>query len=127
MASKKELSDQLLTRLKDVPNVDSEDTDAWIDRSLMEHGFDSEADVPQDQVLLVMLYAEWDACLQIAFKAAHYFEYKDSDQTVDKRNVSEQYRQIAVELRKEYDRKKAEGSGGVGGARFRVARRVDRR
>lgn len=126
MAYLPELSTKLLKRLKDVPNVTKEDADDWVERAFVEHGFNSDVDVPREQELLILLYAEWDACLQIAFKAAHYFEYKDSEETVDKRNVSEQYRQIATELWRVYERKKAEGSGGIGGSRFRVATRVDR-
>lgn len=126
MAMLSELSQSLLKRLKDVPNVLEEDTDGWIERSMLEHGYSVETDVPQDQVLLVLLYAEWDASLQISFKSAHYFQYKDSEETVDKRNVSEQYRHIATELLKSYERKKAAGSGGFGGSRFHVATRIDR-
>lgn len=126
MAKLDDLSAILLKRFKDVPNVTTEDADDWVERSMLEHGYDVTADVPQDQVLLVLLYAEWDGTLQIALKAAHYFEYKDSEETVDKRNISEQYRQVATELWKNYERKKAQGSGGIGGSRFAVATRVDR-
>lgn len=126
MAELSELSKKLVKRFKDVPNVTIEDAQDWVERSMMEHGYRADQDVPQDQELLVLLYAEWDATLQIALKAAHYFEYKDSDESIDKRNVSEQYRQIATELWRSYERKKAEGSGGIGGARFSVATRVDR-
>lgn len=126
MAKLDDLSAILLKRFKDVPNVTTEDADDWVERSMLEHGYDVTADVPRDQVLLVLLYAEWDGTLQIALKAAHYFEYKDSEETVDKRNISEQYRQVATELWKNYERKKAQGSGGIGGSRFAVATRVDR-
>ena len=126
MATLSELSQSLLKRFKDVPNITVEDTNDWIERSMLEHGFSLEADVPQTQILLILLYAEWDGSLQIALKSAHYFEYKDSEETIDKRNVSEQYRQIATELWRNYERKKAQGSGGIGGSRFYVAPRVDR-
>lgn len=126
MARLDELSTSLLKRFKDVPNVTIEDTNGWVERSFLEHGFANEADVPSDQVLLVLMYAEWDGTLQISLKAAHYFEYTDSEESVDKRNISEQYRNVAAELWKNYERKKAQGSGGIGGSRFSVATRVDR-
>lgn len=126
MASLSELSEKLIKRFKDVPNITDEDTTAWVERSMMEHGFLADQDVPQESELLVLLYAEWDGALQIALKAAHYFEYTDGDETVDKRNVSEQYRHIATELWRAYERKKAQGAGGIGGSRFSVATRVDR-
>jgi len=126
MAKLAELSEMLLKRFKDVPNVTIEDTNNWIERSMLEHGYDLDADVPSNQVLLVLLYAEWDGAMQIALRTAYYFEYKDSDESVDKRNVSEQYRNVAADLWKAYERKKAEGAGGLGGSRFHVMSRVDR-
>jgi len=126
MAKLAELSEMLLKRFKDVPNVTIEDTNNWIERSMLEHGYDLDADVPNDHVLLVLLYAEWDGAMQIALRTAYYFEYKDSDESVDKRNVSEQYRNVAADLWKAYERKKAEGAGGLGGSRFYVMSRVDR-
>lgn len=126
MARFEELTETLLKRFKDVPKVTIEDTKIWVERSFMEHGLDLDADVPQDQVMLVLLYAEWDGTMQIALKSSHYFEFKDGEESVDKRNVSEQYRNVANELWKNYERKKAEGSGGIGGSRFRVATRMDR-
>lgn len=126
MAKLAELSEMLLKRFKDVPNVTLEDTNNWVERSMLEHGYDLDADVPSNQVLLVLLYAEWDGAMQIALRTAYYFEYKDSDESVDKRNVSEQYRNVAADLWKAYERKKAEGAGGLGGSRFYVMSRVDR-
>lgn len=126
MASKTELAESLLKRYKDVPNVEQDDADNWIERAMLEHGLNADADVPQDLTLLVLLYAEWDGALQIALKTAHYFEYKDAEESVDKRAVSEQFRRIAAELRKEYDRKKSKGAAGIGGSRFAIMTRADR-
>lgn len=126
MAELAELSESLLRRFKDVPNVTKEDTDDWVLRSMLEHGFAEDANVPDSQVVLLLLYAEWDATLQLALKTAYYFEYKDAEETVDKRMVSEQYRRLASELRRKYEQKKAEGSGGIGGSRFNVMTRIDR-
>lgn len=124
MAYKAELSELLLKRFKDVPNLTVDDTNIWIERSMMEHGYRDDRNVPDSNILPVLLYAEWDGALQIALRSAHFFEYKDSEETVDKRNVSEQYRQIATELRREYDRVRARTI--TNGARFSVATRVDR-
>lgn len=124
MATLPELSEKLLKRFKDVPNVTKEDTDMWIERSFMEHGYRTDQEVPLQDEILVLLYAEWDGTLQIALRASHYFEYKDSDESVDKRNVSEQYRHIATELRREYDRVRSRHASAT--SRFSIATRADR-
>jgi hypothetical protein len=125
MATKSELATTLLSRFKGVPNVDTTDTDEWIGRSLLEHGYRLDQDVPVDDQLLVLLYAEWDAATQLALRTAYYFEYKDSEESVDKRMVSETYRNLADQLWKTYERKKNE-AGRTAGPRFRIMPRADR-
>lgn len=124
MAKFDELTESLKKRFTGVPNITDEDVDGWIERAMLEHGYNLDQDVPQSQVLLVLLFAEWDGALQIALRAGHFFQYKDGEETVDKRAVSEQYRRIAAELKKSYDRKKAEGREGT--SMFHVATRIDR-
>ena len=124
MAELPELSATLLRRFKDVPNVDLEDTTDWIERAMLEHGFNSNSNVPQDAILLVLLLAEWDGTLQISLKTAHYFSYKDAEESVDKRNVSEQFRKVAAELGKRYEKKKL--SSDLSGRSFYIMTRADR-
>lgn len=125
MATKTELAISLMTRFKGVPNVDLTDAESWIERSLMEHDIPVDRDVPEDEHLLVLLYAEWDGTQQIALRTAYYFEYKDSEESVDKRMVSEAYRNMADQLYRKYERKKSE-VGRVAGPKFRVLPRADR-
>jgi hypothetical protein len=125
MATKSELATTLLGRFKGVPNVAQEDVDAWVERSMLEHGFRLDQDVREEDVLLILLYAEWDGASQLALRTAYYFEYKDSEESVDKRMVSETYRNLADQLWKSYERKKNE-AGRVAGPRFRVMPRADR-
>lgn len=124
MATKSELATTLLGRFKGVPNVEIDDAENWIERSLIEHGYRIDQDVRDEDTLLVLLYAEWDGTTQLALRTAYYFEYKDSEESVDKRMVSEAYRNMADQLWKTYERKKNE-AGRTAGPRFRVMRRAD--
>lgn len=125
MAGVAELSNMLLARFRGVPNVDEVDCTGWIERSLLEHGFLLDQDVPDNDQLLILLYAEWDGTQQIALRTSYYFEYKDSEETVDKRMVSEAYRNMADQLYQKYERKKNE-AGRQAGPRFRAMTRADR-
>ncbi|WP_079516521.1 hypothetical protein [Rossellomorea marisflavi] len=125
MAKKSELAETLLSRFKGVPNVEQEDVEAWIDRSLLEHGYRLDQDVRDDDQLLILLYAEWDGITQISLRTAYYFEYKDAEESVDKRMVSETYRNLADSLWKTYERKKNE-AGRTAGPRFTIMTRADR-
>lgn len=125
MATKSELATTLLGRFKGVPNVEIDDAENWIERSLIEHGYRIDQDVRDEDTLLVLLYAEWDGTTQLALRTAYFFEYKDSEESVDKRMVSEAYRNMADQLWKTYERKKNE-AGRTAGPRFRVLRRADR-
>lgn len=126
MAKLKELSDRLLTRFKDVPGVEDEDTELWIKMSLNDHGYKEDANVPLEDVSLVMTYAEADGASQIALRTAYYFQYSDRDESVDKTNVAEQYRKLADSLWDRYKEKRAKGTNNFGGSKFSVATRVDR-
>ena len=124
MAELPELSATLLRRFRGVPLVDLEDTTDWIERAMLEHGFNPNSNVPQDATLLVLLFAEWDGTLQISLKTAHYFSYKDAEESVDKRIISEQFRKVASELQKRYEKKKL--SSDLGGQGFYIMTRADR-
>lgn len=125
MARLAELSETLLRRFKNVPNVSLEDTTDWITLAMAEHEFDATDDVPTEYVTLILLYAEADGAGLISLQTAYYFSYKDGEESVDKRGVSEQYRKVATELWKKYERKKAD-SGLAGATVFTIMRRADR-
>lgn len=125
MASLAELSGTLLRRFKNVPNVSLEDTTDWVTLAMAEHDFDATDDVPTEYVNLILLYAEADGAGLISLQTAYYFSYKDGEESVDKRGVSEQYRKVATELWKKYERKKAD-SGLAGATVFSIMRRADR-
>lgn len=124
MASLDEVKEMLGDRLSEVPGMTDGDLLMFTETSFLEHGLRFEQDVPRDRILLILLYAHWDACLQVAFNSARYFSYKDGEETVDKRAVSEQYRRIAAELKRRYDAKKAEGYDGS--TMFSIMTRADR-
>jgi len=125
MAVLSELATTLLKRFRDVPNVDIEDATDWVTTAMNEHGFEATDNVPVEYVNLVLLYAEADAAGLISLRTAYYFSYKDGEESVDKRGVSEQYRKVATELWKKYDKKKAD-SGLTATTRFSILKRADR-
>lgn len=125
MASLQEIAERVYQRYKNVPNVTMEDAELWASRAFMEHGYSEDANVPDSRVMLLVLYAEWDGAVNLALNTAYYFQYNDSEESVDKRLVSEQYRRLSSELRKRYDAKKAE-VGARASSRFNVMTRVDR-
>lgn len=120
--TKQQLAEALLSRFKGVPNVDETDIDAWIERSMMEHGYRADQLVADEDQLMILLYAEWDGTQQIALRTAHYFNYDDSEESVDKRMVSQSYRIMATRLQKEYEKSKSRS----GGARMTFTKRGDR-
>lgn len=126
MASMGEIAVRLENRFKDVPNVGASDVSDWVEISMNEHGYSASDNVPTGEIPLILLYAEADGASQIALRTAHYFDFVDKDESVDKSMVSDQYRKLSDELWKRYKRKKDEGVGGHGGSRFYIMKRVDR-
>lgn len=100
------LSKRLHRRFKDVPYLDEEDTEEWIETAMNEHGFDMQEEVPSEYVSLVLLYAEADGAAQIALRTASFFSFVDKDESIDKTNIAAEYRRMAKELWRRYDRKR---------------------
>lgn len=121
-----EVVEMLKKRFSDVPNVTDDDIESWADSSLIEHNIRLGSRIPPELLPLILLYAEADGASRIALKTAHYFEFTDKDETVDKSKVSESYRKIAEDLWKRYRLRKDEGVEGFGGPQMKFMRRVDR-
>lgn len=121
MANLAELSERLLKRFKNVPNVTIVDAQDWTEESMLIHGYESSAIVPNDRQEIVLLYAQSEGAFQISLSSAHFFKYTDGEEQVDKTMVSEQYRKLAKDLREEYTRKK-----GVLGSKAVFMKRADR-
>lgn len=121
-----ELSERLLTRFKDVPNIDDTDVMEWVETAMNEHGFVKTDVVSPEYIPLIMLHAEADGASQIALRTAYYFEFVDKDESIDKSMISGNYRKLADSLWSRYRKKRDEGAGDIGGSRMAYMRRVDR-
>ena len=122
MANLNELAERLLKRFKGVPNYTITDAADVVSDSMQVHGYSPTADVPDDKTNLILLYAQAESALQIALSTAHFFVYTDGEETVDKSKISEQYRNLATDLRSEYTREKSESIV----SNFKHLRRPDR-
>ncbi len=128
MAKIADLNTELLKRFKNVPNVTESDASDWVETSVIEHGFAKVGDsltnveVSDDSVSLVLLYAQAEGARSISLSTAFYFSYSDGNESVDKTNVSEQYRKLSHDLMADYHRKRSQSSG----SQFRIMKRVDR-
>ena len=124
MATLAEMSERLFKRFKGVPNITLEDATDWTEDAMLEHGYAVVSNVPAEQERLILLFAQSQGAHQIAISTAHYFSYTDGEEQVDKSMISENYRNLASDLRNQYDRLKAEGAGR--GSNFKAMRRLDR-
>lgn len=122
MANLSELSERLRKRFKNVPNVTSEDAVDWTVESMMIHGYDSSSNIPNELIELVLLNAQAEGAFQIALSTAHYFQYTDGEESVNKTAVSDQYRKLAQDIRIQYENEKRRKSG----VKVGYMKRVDR-
>lgn len=122
MANSLEIAERLVRRFKGVPKFELTDAQELVDDALQVLGYEPSADIPADKQNIVLLYAQAEGAWQIALSTAHYFSYKDGEESVDKSKISEQYRKLAQDLRAEYERVKAVTSGNG----FHIATRIDR-
>lgn len=116
----------LVTRFKEVPNVDVEDIKLWLETSYGVHGVNMQGNVTPSVASLILLHAEADGTNQIALRTSHYYSFTDKDEAIDKSMISESYRKTAEALWKRYDKMKAEGVDEFGGSKVHYMRRLDR-
>lgn len=124
MATIVELSERLLKRFKGVPNYTLTDAEQAIDDALLTLGYASADDVPDDKLTALLLLAQSESAYTIAFSTAHYFQYSDGEESVNKSMISENYRTLASDLRKRYDNLIGNDPS-VAASSFHVAARVD--
>lgn len=122
MTTKAELVERLLRRFKGVPNFQLTDAEELVDDAMHVHGFASSSIVPESDVNLILLYAQAEGAWQIALATAHYFSYKDGEESVDKSKISDQYRKLAQDIRSQYETEKARKNGHG----FFIMKRIDR-
>lgn len=117
-----QLAERLLRKFKGVPGFDEEDATDAIEDALLAHGYSPSDSVPEDDIRLILLHAQYKSAWKIAFSTAHYFKFTDGEESVDKSMISDNYRKLALSLESEYEDEKGKrlGSG------FRIMRRVDR-
>lgn len=105
-----------------MPNVSADDAYDWTEESFLIHGYSSTDDVPAEKETLILLRAQAEGAFQISLASAHYFNYTDGDESVDKTMVSEQYRKIAQDIRNQYDDEKRRNNGAKSGFMKRADR-----
>lgn len=120
------LVEKLMQRFKEVPHVEDDDVELWVEQAMIEHDLTESQSVSPELASLILLHAEADGTTQVALRTAHYFNFTDKDETVDKSNVSENYRKAADDLWARYRRKRDEGVDEFGGSKLKFMKRVDR-
>lgn len=118
----KMLADRVMLRYTEVPEFKEEEAMEYVIDSKSLHGYLDTQLIPQDKERLVLLYAMSEVASSIAFKSAHYFKFSDGEETIDKTKVAHNYRQLARDYKKDYDRERAK----MVGSHFRIVGRADR-
>lgn len=99
--------DRLKNRLKNVPGVTDADITTWVSEA------ETESEITEaDNANAVYYLALAIAYETIAQDAARYFSYKDSEESVDKKNIFANYMQLASNARTNF-RKQARGRFGA--------------
>lgn len=120
--SLEDMTKKLFMKFKGVPEFTEDDAEEIMTESIKDHGYTIERGVPDNRRNLILLHAQSEAAYQIAYTTARYFSYSDAEEHVDKTQSSHNYRQLAKEIRKEYEFERES----IQGIRFRVMTRLDR-
>lgn len=117
-----QLAEMLYRRFKNVPSFTEDEALDLINDAMRTHGYKPSDSVKDDEVNLVLFYAQYQGAWQIAIGAAHYFKFGDGEESVDKSMIADNYRKLARDLQNEYETEK----GKLHGNNFRIMPRIDR-
>ncbi|PFR72939.1 hypothetical protein CN936_25560 [Bacillus cereus] len=94
------------------------------DETLLANSFSSLTVLNDKQAQLVTFYYRYVDLMAKATTEASSFKYTDGEESVDKSNVSKNYRDLAQHYYDLWSSERAEYDGS--GSNFRIAKRVDR-
>lgn len=117
-----DLAERLYRRFKGVPEFSEDDALDTVEDAMLAHGYKPSSSVSDDDLRLILLYAQSRKAWDIALSTAHYFKYTDGEESVDKSMVAENYRKLAQGWQSDYD----EENHRVRGSGFRIMKRADR-
>lgn len=104
--NKADIVARLMARFRNVPSVDTADATEWVETAVMVLGKDEP--FTQKESLAVLYYAVAEGARNIALRVAHYFNFSDGDESVDKKGLSDYYLKMASEYERLYERQKGE-------------------
>lgn len=120
MTTKEDLLKKLELKFQGIPNLSSEVVGEWLDEALAEEGFASSSEVPDVAVHRILLCAQIIGVESLALNSAHYFNFRDGEESISKGSISSNYLKQLELLKQKYSR-----IYGFSGA-FKLMRRLDR-
>lgn len=102
MITRVELAAMMHARFQDVPGMTNADSESVVDELITVFGL-NENDIPVADLTKYLSYASAEMAMKIALNTAHYFQFTDGEESVNKSTVSENYRKVAAEYRRQYD------------------------
>ena len=87
------IGERLTKRFRNVPGVTTDDIADWVTEAEEESGLIEGVTAPEDNALLYLALSI--GCKVIAADAARFFTYKDSDETIDKTKIFDNYMRLS--------------------------------
>lgn len=115
MSRRDELIKIIKNRFSGVPMFGDDDAESLIDDAIYLHSEDSSTE-------LLLLYAQYQGAWKIAIGTAYYFKFSDGEESIDRTATADNYRKLASDFKKLYDKESPKGKSG----NFRVMSRLDR-
>ena len=124
MITKSEIVAMIHSRFGNVPGLTASDVESVVNELVTVFGLD-ENDIPVVDITKFLSYGSAELAMKIALNTAHYFQFTDGEESVNKSMVSENYRKLAAEYRRQFDAMTKEENRKPK-SKFTNAHRIDR-
>lgn len=115
-----DLISKLSAKFTDVPKIGSDTLTAWLNESCTYEGYPSPDDVPLSDFERVLLRAQIVGIEYLLINSAHFFNFTDGEESVNKAAISSNYLKILNFLTAKYNQLYNTNSG------FKAMKRLDR-
>ncbi|EAC9719932.1 hypothetical protein LL50_05580 [Listeria monocytogenes] len=120
MAAKDELITRLNQKFSNIPGINGETVSYWIDEAIEAEGFSPSQTTFAGEETRILLRARIIGVEDLALNTAHFFNFRDGEESISKGGISENYQKLLAKLNAQY----AEQFGNP--SAFKVMKRLDR-
>lgn len=120
MAAKDELKAKLTRKFSNISEINDGTISGWLDEAIEAEGFSPSQTTFAGEEMRILLRARIIGVEELALSTAHFFNFRDGEESISKGDISTNYQKLLAQLNAQYAEQFGSSSS------FKVMKRLDR-